>query len=530
LLVDRLAAQPGAQFILRRASRLATIEKLQTSMGIAERGKQSGIIGITLSGTSPQLTSNILNEIGNEYVRQNVERKSAEAEKTLAFLDRQLPELKQQLEKSETEFNQFRNTSGTIDLSEEAKTLLQQSVSAQTKLIELKQKREELLVRYTTGHPSVVGLDSQIREIKNDMQAVTKQIKQLPLVEQDVLRLTRDVKVNTDLYTSLLNSAQQLRLVKAGKVGNVRLVDHAMVPEQPIKPNRPMVIGVSVLIGLLLGVMCAFIKKSLFGGVNDASEIEQQLGLTVYANIPHSKQQEALYKQVLAKAPHMSLLAQTHPTDIAIESLRSLRTSLQFSMLGAKNNIVLITGPTPGLGKSFVSINFSAVLAAAGKKVVVVDADLRKGYLHQYFGLSRENGLSELISETCSLEQVLHKSMVENVDFISTGSVPPNPSELLLHENTTKLLHALSTRYDYVLLDTPPVLAVSDTLILGPQAGAVFIVARAAESTIGEIKETVKRCTQAGFATKGVLFNDLKLRTGGYGYKYGKYRYAQYQY
>lgn len=532
LRVDRLSAKPGAQFLLSSSSRLTTIEKLQNAMAIAEKGKQSGIIGITLEGTNPKLTSSILNEIGREYVRQNVERKSEEAEKSLTFLDKQLPDLKHQLEQSETKFNQFRNTSGTVDLGEEAKMLLQQSVNAQSKLIELKQKREEMLIRFTTDHPAVVGIDSQMKEINGEMQEITARIKKLPLLEQDVLRLTRDVKLNTDLYTALLNSAQQLRLVKAGKVGNVRLVDAAMVPEKPIKPNRPIVIAIALLIGLFLGVISAFIKKSLFGGISDAHEIEQMLGLTVYANIPHSKQQEALYQRVLAKSSQVSVLAQNDPTDTAIESLRSFRTSLQFSMLDAKNNIVLISGPTPGLGKSFVSVNFAAVLAAAGKKVLLVDADLRKGYLHQYFGFGRETGLSELVAGACSLEQALHKGVVENVDFIATGSFPPNPSELLLHENVGRLLQSLSGSYDYVLIDTPPVLAVSDTLILGPYVGAIFFITRAGQSTIGDIKEAIKRCSHTGIPVKGVIFNDIKRRPGsyGYGYKYGKYRYTQYKY
>ncbi|MFC5474700.1 polysaccharide biosynthesis tyrosine autokinase [Paraherbaspirillum soli] len=532
LRVEQLTAKPGAQFLLTRFSRLTMIEKFQKAMDISEKGKQSGILGVTLEGTNPTVTSSILNEIGGEYVRQNVERKSEEAEKSLSFLEKQLPDLKLQLEQSESKYNQFRNKSGTIDLDEEAKSLLQQSVAAQTKLVELKQKREELLIRFTSDHPAVVGIDSQMNEINAEIRAITTQIKKLPLLEQDVLRLTRDVKVNTDLYTALLNSAQQLRLVKAGKVGNVRLVDGAVVPELPIKPKRPVVIAISMMIGLFLGVMCAFIRKSLSGGIDDAHEIEQMLGLTVYATVPHSKKQELLHRQLLTKSSQSLVLAQTDPTDTAIESLRSLRTSLQFSMLDAKSNILLITGPTPGLGKSFVSVNFAAVLAAAGKKILLIDADLRKGYLHQYFNIGRGKGLSDLVAGSCSLEQALSKGVLENVDFISTGSLPPNPSELLLHGNIERLLQSLSAMYDYIVIDTSPVLAVSDTFILGPFAGAIFMITRAGQSTMGEIKESIKRWSQTGVPVKGIIFNDLRRRPGayGYGYKYGKYRYAEYKY
>ena len=530
LRVESFAAKPGARFLLRSNSRLASIQGLQGTIMVAEKGKQSGILGITLEGLDPELTSNILNEIGHEYVRQNVERKSEEAEKSLVFLDKQLPELRRQLEQSETKFNQFRKTSGTIDLGEEAKLLLMQSVTAQGKLIELKQKREELLVRFTANHPSVLGLDSQVKEINGEMQAIDTRIKALPMLEQDVLRLTRDVKINTELYTALLNSAQQLRLVKAGKVGNVRLIDAAVTPKKPIKPNRPVIVAIAALLGLFLGVICAFIRKSLFGGVNDAHEIENALGMTVYASIPYSKEQEVLHQQMLGKSAKVSVLAHIDPTDMAIESLRSLRTSLQFSMLDAKNNIVLITGPTPGLGKSFVSVNFAAVLGLTGKKVLLVDADLRKGHLNQYLGLERKNGFSDLVAGACSLEKAVHKGVMANVDFISTGSLPPNPSELLLNEKTKTLLERFSETYDYVLIDTPPILAVSDTMILGPYAGAVFMVARAGQSNIGDIKESVKRCNQAGIPVNGVILNGILHRPGGYGYGYGKYRYIEYNY
>ena len=386
------------------------------------------------------------------------------------------------------------------------------------------------LIHFTKDHPAVVGINRQIAEINGELQKYAGQIKKLPLLEQNLFRLNRDVKVNTDLYTALLNSAQQLRLVKAGRVGNVRIIDPAIVPEQPIKPNRRVIILMSILLGLFAGVLCAVIKKHLFGGVSDAHEIEQALGVTVFASIPHSNKQDELFQQVQGKSLLISVLAQTDPTDVAIESLRSLRTALQFSMLDARNNIVLMTGPTPGLGKSFVSVNFASVLAATGKRVLLIDADFRKGYLHQYFGLSRQKGLSDLVTMSMSVEDALHKNVVENVDFISTGDLPPHPSELLAHANFSKILTSLSSSYDYVLIDTPPILAVSDTLIAGEHAGTVLLVARADVSGVGEIKESLKRLNQAGISAKGVVLNDVKLRSGYYGARDGRYRQVKYAY
>jgi tyrosine-protein kinase Etk/Wzc len=532
LRVESLAANAGAQFHMVRAPILASVERLQSALSIAEKGKQSGIIGVSMEGTDPVRTAATLNEIGKEYIRQNVERKSEEAEKSLAFLDKQLPEMKVDLEQAEVKYNNLRNSRGTVDLTEEAKTVLQQSVVSQTKLVELKQKRDELLTRFQNANPLVEAVNRQIGTLNAEIDNVNAKIKRLPSVEQDVFRLTRDVKVNTDLYTALLNNAQQLRLVKASKVGNARLLDVAESPLRPVRPKRAIVMAVSLLIGLFLGVVGAFVRKNLFGGIEDPHEIEQMLGLTVSAAIPHSDKQEELYDFMQGNPQKVSVLAHDDPTDAAIESLRSFRTSLQFAMLGAKNNIVMITGPTPGVGKSFVSVNFAAVLASTGKKVLLIDADLRKGYLQRYFGLKRKDGLSELIAGQRKLDESIHRNVVENVDFIATGVLPPRPAELLAHENFTTFLKEASARYDIVIIDTAPVLAVSDALVVAAHVGSIFNIVRGGVSTMGEIEEAVKRIKLSGAGVTGIVFNDLKARMGRYGYgsKYGKYRYAQYKY
>jgi tyrosine-protein kinase Etk/Wzc len=532
LKVEQLDAKRGAVFTLTRSPETATVEKLQTDLAIAEKGKQSGVISVSLEGKNVVNTVALLNEIGRQYIRQNVDRKSEEAEKSLSFLDKQLPELKTNLEKAEARYNSVRNSLGTFDLTEEAKSVLQQSVLNQTRMVELKQRRDELLTRFQPGHPAVETIDQQIRSLTKDIDSVNAQIKRLPSVEQDVLRLTRDVKVNTDLYISLLNSAQQLRLVKASKVGNARLLDTAVKPIKPLRPNKPVVVALAALIGLFLGVLAAVVRKNLFGGIEDPHEIEQRLGLTVSAAIPHSKLQETLYQQIQRNEKGLAVLAHLHPTDAAVESMRSFRTSLQFSMLDAKNNIMMLTGPTPGIGKSFVSANFAVVLASTGKRVLLVDADLRKGYLNRYFGLDRKNGLSEIIAAQLSLEQALHRGVVENVDFISTGEIPPRPAELLSHGNFAAFLDEVSQRYDFVVVDTAPVLAVSDALAVAPHAGVIFNIARGGISTLGEIDEAVKRLRQVGAGVTGIVFNDLTPQAGRYGYggRYGRYRYAQYNY
>jgi tyrosine-protein kinase Etk/Wzc len=525
LLIDKINAKPGAQFYLKYVPKLAEIENVQNSMTIVEKGKQSGIISVTVATNNPQLSYDILTQIGNEYIHQNVTRKLEEAEKSLAFLDKQLPDLKQKLEDSESKYYQFRNSHGTIDLAEEAKLILGQEMAEKNKLLELQQKRQELLVGFTPHHPIVVGLDKQISEMNHAIASMEARVKQLPLLEQNLLRLNRDVKVNSDLYAALLNTAQQLRLVKAGKVSNVRLIDSPMLPDEPASPDKPKIIGISIVVGLFLGVAVAFFRKMLSAGIDDPRKIEQMFSArVVYATIPHSQVQERFYAKgsIKLKSQPRPMLARMAPGDIAIESLRSFRTALQFSMSHFKNNIVLITGPTRGLGKSFITANFATIMAASGKKVLLIDADFRDGHLHEYFGVARKDGLSESITGAKTLTKTIHRGVFENLDFLSTGNLPPNPSEFLLHPNFDALLKTVSAEYDFVMIDTPPILAASDTVIIGSLVGAVFILARAGVTNESEINESIKRLNQSGISPKGILFNDLKVRAREYGrYSYG---------
>ena len=533
VLVAELNAKPGAHFKVVRYSRLGVIEELQQQLAISEQGRQSGVISVRLQGTDPQKIARTLNAVGAHYVRQNTERKSAEAEKSLDFLGGFLPQLKRQLEDSEVHFNQFRNQKGTFDLGTEGKNYLDTAVKLQGSLLELEQKRREQSAQFTAAHPVIQTLDTQIAAVTQKIAELTSKVKTLPNTEQDLLRLTRDVKVNSELYLNLLTSSQQLRLVKEGKVGNVRVVDAPVVPEESIKPQRAQVLAISGILGLLLGIGLAFLRNSLHPGIKHAADIEAGTGLHVFATVPHSKPQEKLSSLIKTHTSGNHLLATLLPDDPCVESLRSLRTALQFAMLDARSNVVLFTGPTPGIGKSFTSANFAAVLGTGGKRILLIDGDMRKGHLHQYFGLQRGHGLSELITGTRTLGEVLHRAIAPNLDLITTGLMPPNPAELLMSPATVQLLQALSAQYDLVLIDTPPVLAVSDTLVLAPHVGAVFLVARAEITSLGELQEATKRLGQSGVPVKGVVFNGLDItrqRYGSYGYKYSRYRYTDYRY
>ena len=532
MLVSAAVGKPGAEFNLVRSPRLAVIEGLQRSLLIVEQGRQSGVILTSLTGNNPEIIAQTLNEIGLTYVRQNVARKVAEAEKMLGFLKTNLPQLRAKIEQSESRINQFRNRNGSFDLTTESKVMLDQSIKLQTSLLDLQQKRSDLDGRFGSQHPSILTIDVQIKSITNELASINNRMKTFPAVEQDFLRLTRDMKVDTELYASLLNSSQQLQLVTEGKVGNVRIVDVAVVPQIPIKPLPMNITAIAGMLGLLTGLLLAFLRNGMRDGIKHPTDIEQQAGLRVFSTIPFSKVQARQLLRLGGKATGQQILALTSPDEPAIENLRSLRTSLQFAMLDATSPIVLMTGPTAGTGKSFISSNFAAVLGAANKKVLLIDADLRKGHLHHYFGLEQGSGFSDVLSGNVKLEDALHRKIAPNVDFLAAGTLPPNPAELLMTGATQQLLQLAAKYYDMVIVCSAPVLAVSDAAILAPMVGGVFLVAHAEVTSLGELHESGKRLSQNGAQVKGVIFNGLNLSKSRYsrGYAFNDHRYASNQY
>jgi len=533
LVISNIAGKPGAQFTVSRASLLATTEDLQKRVQLSEQGKQSNVISAVLEDTDRDRLRRTLDAIGVQYVRQNVERKSAEAEKTLQFLDAQLPDFKRQLENSEDSYAEFRNKNGTIAFDEEAKVILGQAVQLQTKLLESEQLRRDLLSRFTETNPKIRVIDGQIAAFRSELNSVDRRVSAMPVLQRDALRLERDVRVNGELYKSLLNSSLQLRLVKEGKVGNVRVLDKATEPKKPVRPQKPLVVALSLAIGLLSAIALAIVRSKMASGIHNPQEIEDRLGLNVFSVVPQAMEQDALLQLIATGASGAQVLAVTAPESLAIESLRNLRISLQLTLMESDSNRVLVTGATPGVGKSFVSSNYAVIMAQAGKRVLLIDADLRKGHINKSFGLPRQGGLADVLGGDIDFEQAVHCQVLPNLDVLTTGNYPFNPANMMLSSALGDLLDGASQRYDLVVIDSPPVLVAADAAAVSAHVGAILLVARDGMTQIGELNESVKRLAHANRRVSGVIFNGMDLTRrhyGSYGYKYGGYRYTEYKY
>ncbi|GAA5111301.1 tyrosine-protein kinase Wzc [Orbus sasakiae] len=528
LLVSQIQAEPGTIFLVTKRSELQVINDILDNLSIADKGKDTGMLELNLQGENPILIQRILDQISKNYLAQNVERKSEEAGKSLAFLKEQLPRIRSELDESENKLNKFRQQNDSVDLSLEAKAVLDSSVQLEAQLNELTFKEAEVSKLYTKEHPAYRALLEKRQTLLDERTKLGDKISFLPQTQQEILRLTRDVKANNEVYMQLLNKQQELNISQASTVGNVRIIDTALTQLKPVKPKKALIVGISFLLGLILSSGAIIVMIALRRTIESVEQLED-LGLNVYANVPLSdwqNKQNQILKRVLKghkrkNVKAKQLVAIGAPNDLSVEALRSLRTSLHFAMMEAKNNILSISGCSPGIGKTFITTNLAVVIADLGKKILLIDADMRKGYLHELMNIEMKHGLSEYLSGQDDIKSVIHKTEInEFLDFIPRGIIPPNPSELLMHPRLSELLEWASKEYDMVLIDTPPVLAVTDACILSQYAGTVMVVVRYGQNTVKEVELGLQRFEQNNINVKGVIFNGIARKAGSY-YQYG---------
>ncbi|AMO66996.1 polysaccharide biosynthesis tyrosine autokinase [Zhongshania aliphaticivorans] len=532
--VNSIRARAGTEFLVSRQHRLDAILYYQSLLNATEVGLDTGIIELTTEHQDPNVALQFLDIVAKSFIRRNVDRHSEEASKSLAFLKSQLPQITAELEKYEAAFNLYKVEVGSVDISLETGALLDQIVGIESELAKLRIEKIELERKFNHGHPSFDTLQQKINALQSNKAELNSKVASLPETQQELFSLRRNLDVSTEIYTQMLNNIQELDIVRAGTVGNVRVIDPPIVNSKaPVKPKKVLVLLVAGCVGMVLGLALIVVRESLRRGVMTVADLEE-VGLPVYASIPLSDQQEKL--NIVGKSRRGAarkekeyglLLAAANPADIAIESLRSLRTSLHFAMLEADNNIIMISGPSPGVGKSFVSGNLAAVIAQTGRKVLVVDADMRRGHMHKMLGVQLESGLSEVLSGQMELNAAIKPTIVDGLYVLTRGTAPPNPSELLMSKGGEDLFSTIGADFDLVIVDTPPVMAVTDATIVGQYCGATMLVTRFCVSLQKEVEVTHKRLLQNGIAVKGVVLNAVERPATSYAYGYG---YSHYNY
>ncbi|MGB7802497.1 tyrosine-protein kinase Wzc [Buttiauxella sp.] len=529
LKVSAIKAQVGDTFTVTKYSTLGMINQLQGNLTVAENGKDTGVLSLSYTGEDRDKIRDILDSITRNYLEQNVQRKSEEAAKSLKFLAEQLPDVRSRLDAAENKLNAYRQQQDSVDLSLEAKSVLDTMVNIDAQLNELTFKEAEISKLYTKVHPAYRTLLEKRQTLEEEKARLNGRVTAMPKTQQEIVRLTRDVESGQQVYMQLLNKQQELKITEASTVGDVRIVDAAIAQPGMVKPQRALIILGSIILGLMLSVM-GVLLRSLFNRGIESPAVLEEAGIGVYASIPLSEWQKSRDNATVRNVKgarrnkQSQLLAVGNPTDLAIEAIRSLRTSLHFAMMQASNNVLMLTGVSPSIGKTFVCANLAAVISQTNKRVLLIDCDMRKGYTHELLGTTNTNGLADVLSGKAEISHCAQKTSVPNFDLIPRGMVPSNPSELLMSERFAELVAWASKNYDLVLIDTPPILAVTDAAVVGRHAGTTLMVARYAVNTLKEVETSLSRFEQNGINVRGVILNSIFRRAAGYE-DYGYYEY-----
>ncbi|WP_252962859.1 GNVR domain-containing protein [Psychrobacter sp. PSP] len=522
---------------LAKQSLQTTTDSINSKLSVVEQGQQTGIVELSMTGSNQQQVSLILKEIILSYVDQNQTRGTEETTRTIKFMETQIPDLKKKLEDSEAVFNKFRENNGTIDVSKEAELLLSENSQIDTQINELKLKKADLTTYYTEEHPLVIQINEQLDVLNRRKQNIDDTIEGLPEIQREFLQLSEDTAINREIYLTLLKNYEQLKVVRAGQIGYARIIDLPINTFNAIAPNKPQIIILAMLSGVMLGTMLVLLKNMLRNVVKDPERIEAKTGVPVVATIPRSPLLTRLRKD--KKVPNR-LLAYADSNSLSYEAIKSLRTSLMFGMTtpeqgGQRAKVILITGESPGVGKSFISANLTEVFAQLDKKVLIMDADMRLGELHKIFGMTQDNGLADYISQdklsqnmtdfaqnnaqipeaittqkNSNLASFIHPTNIDNIDFMPRGEYPRNPASLLSDSRLNNLMTELSSHYDYIIIDSPPILAASDAMILAQYANKVLMVTRYDNSIEGQLVYAVNQMNKANIEVDGIILNDVQ--------------------
>ncbi|REG61205.1 tyrosine-protein kinase Etk/Wzc [Paraburkholderia sp. BL6669N2] len=551
MTVDRLLARPGTRFEVIRWNSLEAIARFAREVRIAEKGKDTGIITISYLNASPALAAEVANALARQYIAAAVAARQRDDTQTLQFINGELPRLRTELARTEEALNAFRKSSQSLQPTSEAQTYLQGGIELQRQIATVQLQRTQLLQRFQPDSVWVRNTDMQLAQLNAAKATFDARFSNMSTSERSNVDLARDARVSEAIYLAMVNKAEQLTVRRASTTAGVNIVDSAFRPHQPVKPDRLLVISAGVGIGLFAGAFLVFIRRHVMTGVTDPRYVEHTMRVPVIGEVLFSAQQARLDREISAVARRTGslpgsgatklssgqspdqaaglmrpaqdaprVLAARFPKDVTVEALRDVRTTLNLGLTHVPGNVVMCTGPTPAAGKSFVAANLAVLQAEIGSRVLLIDADMRRGRLAYFFGQLNRGGLSDVLIGDTEPSDVIRSVGVPGLSFLSCGSYPDNPAELLMKRRFKDMLTRLGEEYDLVIIDTPPLLSVTDASIVASEAGATVLVLRSGQQTEYEISETLKKLERAEARLFGAIFNAMPVRAGNRAYHY----------
>lgn len=555
--------------------------KYKENLSVSQISKSASILNVSLEDTEPNRVKDILTSIYNTYTNEDIQRKTEEAKLTLDFIDVQLESINKRLNISATNLESFKEKNKLVELSGQAIKSTEKLSEYETQLEELKTelnvllslknyvasntnllgmsitsaslidpkisalvsqlqdetaRRSTLLIDYTPAHPELVKVSQKIRNIKrnivgtinnniaqfqnrkrsleNIIKKYDKSINTLPKQERELSKLTRLFSVDEKIYSFLLEKKAESAILQSSTISNTRLLDEGIIANEPVKPKRKLIVLVGFILGFVFSLFYAFLREFFNNTVSNSDDVEKLSSIPIYGIIPQ-------YKGKKAKK-------------LVDEAYRSIRTNLQFLPNHEKSNVIAITSSVSGEGKTTTSSNLAKIIAKANKSVVVLDLDLRKSSLHLDFDIPNTIGISSYLSGQNTLEEITNFVEKDNVTVLTTGSLPPNPSELILSDKMKELIDTLKAKYDYVIFDTPPVGLVTDAMILINYADISFLVIKAFYTRKEFVKNLDRLSKEHKNNTFGLILNGVEIGDkygygygSNYGYGYGNAKYYQ---
>ncbi|MGT2473350.1 polysaccharide biosynthesis tyrosine autokinase [Paraburkholderia terrae] len=556
MLVNQFAARPGTHFEVIRWNSVDATKRFMDVVKITDKVKDSGLIQIEYADKSPSKAAEVANALGQQYLAAAIAGRQLNDTQTLNFIKGELPRLLADLRKSEEALKSFRANSNSMQPTTEAQSYLQGGLDLDRQIASLELQRTQLLEKYAPGSRWIQSVDTQLAQLKKTKAEFDGRFQGMPASERESVDLIRAQKVAETVYMGMVQKAEQLTVRRASTTGGAHILDTAVRPHRPVKPDPLIVLPGGFVLGLVAGVFIVFMRRHVLVGVTDPRYVERRLSVPVVGEVLFSHQQSLLDRGLPAAArkplpgaggrgalqmprgaegseaatgekidPSFGtsgnkILAERFPHDASVEALREVRTAMARDLAHTRNNIVMVTGPTTSAGKSFVAANLATLHAEAGARVALIDGDMRRGHLAAFFSQSNRGGLSEVLAERMPLRDVLRQVGIEGVTFMSCGARPENPAALLTRPRFREILQRLSSHFDLVIVDTPPFLAVTDASIIANETGASLLVLRSGMQTEEEIADTIKKIERAGGRVAGAVFNGIPLRrsTRNYGY------------
>jgi len=530
-----------AQVYLERAISLKTEE---ASRSVEFIGEQLEKVRSSLEGAEDNLES-----YKSEHGLIQLDSEAQALIARLSELEQQRTANRLQLRQAEFAAESLRRALARLESYAPAVLLHEPVVAALAQaLAELEVEKQGLLVEFAAEHPAVRAVQNRISrtqqkllenyrtilaglgETDHSLSASIERheagLKKLPAAELELARRTRLATVNAEIYTFLLQKQQEARIAKASTISNVNVIDPAITAEVPVKPRKKKNLLLGLIVGGMLGVGLAFFREYFDDTIKDAETAKRLLGLPVLAVIPYfGRRADRMKDRRQGIVPKERILvAHLDPRSIPAEAFRSLRTALHFSRRGEQNPVLLVTSSYPGEGKTTISANLAVTLAQTGSRVLLVGCDLRKPTLHELFDEANVPGLTDTLVQDVEVGAVIRSTGLFKLDFISAGTVPPNPAELLGSERMRQLIETWRKEYDLILLDAPPVLAVTDAAVLMQFADMTVVVLEAGEVGVKSAQQTLEILRSSKAQLAGLIINDKtnqaanELRQGRYGY------------